>query len=92
MERKTSKRFFKSGAGEKPDVSREEIENLAVRATQALKAEFTGVDLLVDKNKLMIIEVNRSPQFQVFEKMTKVDVAKKIINYLTGKMIYCFIF
>jgi len=82
-EKKTSKRFLQSGEGEKPNVSRKEIESLAIKATQALKAEFTGVDLLADKDKLMIIEVNRSSQFQIFEKLTKVNVAEKLINYLT---------
>lgn len=83
MERKTSKRFLRSGEGEKPKVAKEKIEDLAIKATQALKAEFSGVDLLADKNKLMIIEVNRSPQFQIFEKLTKVNIAEKLINYLT---------
>lgn len=83
MERKTSKRFLKSGEGEKSEVSRKEIETLAIKATKIFQAEFTGVDLLADKNKLMIIEVNRSPQFQIFERLTKAKVAEKIIDYLT---------
>lgn len=83
MERKTSKRFIKSGEGERPKVAKKKIEDLAIKATQVFQAEFTGVDLLADKNKLLIIEVNRSPQFQIFEKLTRVDVANKLINYLT---------
>jgi len=83
MERKTSKRFIKSGEGRKPRVDRKKIESLAIKATNVFQAEFTGVDLLADKGKLMIIEVNRSPQFQIFEKLTKVDAAEKLINYLT---------
>lgn len=83
MERKTSKRFLKSREGEKPNVVKEKIEDLAIKATNVFQAEFAGVDLLADKDKLMIIEVNRSPQFQIFEKLTKIDVAEKVINYLT---------
>ena len=83
MERKTSKRFLKPREGEKPNVVKEKIEDLAIKATKVFQAEFTGVDLLADKEKLMIIEVNRSPQFQIFEKLTKVDIAEKLINYLT---------
>jgi len=83
MERKTSKRFLQSGEGEKQEVSRKEIGTLAIRATKVFQAEFTGVDLFADKGKLMIIEVNRSPQFQIFKKLTRVDVANKLINYLT---------
>lgn len=83
MERKTNKRFLQSGEGEKPSVVKEKIEALAIKATDVFQAEFTGVDLLADKDKLMIIEVNRSPQFQIFEKLTKVKVAEKLVNYLT---------
>lgn len=83
MERKTSKRFLQSREGGKPEVSRKEIETLAIRVAKVFRAEFTGVDLLADKRKLMIIEVNRSPQFQIFEKLTRVDVANRVINYLT---------
>lgn len=83
MERKTSKRFLKPREGEKPNIVKEKIEDLAVKATNVFQAEFAGVDLLADKKNLMIIEVNRSPQFQIFEKLTKVDVAEELINYLT---------
>lgn len=82
MERKTSEGFIKSGEGKRPKIDSKEIEDLAVRATQVFQAEMAGVDLLADKGKLMIIEVNRSPQFQIFEKRTKVDVARKVIGYL----------
>lgn len=83
MERKTSERFVKTGEGEKTKIVKSKIEALAIKAVQLFKAEMAGVDLLAEKNKLMIIEVNRSPQFQIFEKMTGADVAGKIINYLT---------
>lgn len=84
MERKTSERFVKTGEGRKPEVSKEEIKNLAIKATQLFKADITGVDLLAEKNKLMIIEVNRSPQFQIFDRLTKSNVALEVINYLTS--------
>ncbi len=83
MERKTSKRFLQSGEGEKPEINRKEIKTLAIKATKVFQAEFTGVDLFTDKNKLMIIEVNRSPQFRIFERLTKVKVAEELIDYLT---------
>lgn len=51
------------------------------------QAEFAGVDILVDKqNKPLIIEVNRSPQFQIFEKKTGIDVAGTLIEYLTERL------
>jgi len=85
MERKTSKRFLRVGEGEEPDISQKGIEELAIKVTRVFRAEFAGVDLLADKEKLMIIEVNRNPQFQVFEKLTSIDVGEKIIVYLEKK-------
>lgn len=84
MERKTSERFVKTEEGEEPKVARSKIETLAIKATQIFKAEMAGVDLLAEKNKLMVIEVNRSPQFQIFDKLTKSKVASQVIDYLTS--------
>lgn len=82
MERKTNERFLKLGEGRKPSVRKETIESLAIEASQVFQTELAGVDLLANRDKLMIIEVNRSPQFKIFEKLTKMKVAEKIIKYL----------
>ena len=73
-----------SGEGGKPEVNQDKIGDLALKAAKVFKAELAGVDLLADKDKLMIIEVNRSPQFRIYDKFCKVNVADKIINYLTS--------
>lgn len=83
MERETSKRFFKSGEGRRPSIAQKRIESLAIKAAQVFQAEFAGVDLLADREKLMVIEANRSPQFQIFEKLTRIKVAEEIIRHLT---------
>jgi glutathione synthase/RimK-type ligase-like ATP-grasp enzyme len=81
MRRRTNKKFFKKGF--EREVSEEKLGNLALKATRVLKAEFTGVDLLVnEKGEPLVIEVNRSPQFQIFEKRTKVNLAKELVKYL----------
>ncbi|HUV42454.1 MAG TPA: hypothetical protein VMY36_00940 [Patescibacteria group bacterium] len=84
MERKTNERFVNSEEGKGPEVDQNEIESLALKATKVFKVEFAGVDLLADKKRLMVIEVNRSPQFRVYDKLCKVNVADKIVNYLTS--------
>ncbi len=71
------------GASKKTALSaaiKEETE----KACRVLKVEIASVDMVIDKrtNKPVLIEVNEAPQFEVFEKRTKIDVARAIINYL----------
>lgn len=61
-------------------------EKLAVAATAAFNLEFCGVDLMKDKlGDWRVLEINRACQFEGFEKVTGVNVAKKTIDYLTGR-------
>jgi ribosomal protein S6--L-glutamate ligase len=54
---------------------------LAVKATQALGLDIGGVDLIRTKNGPLILEVNANPGFDYLEKVSGVDVAKKIIEF-----------
>ena len=60
------------------------IKEEAEKACRALKVEIASVDMVVNKrtNKPVVIEVNEAPQFEVFEKRTKIDVAQAIVGYL----------
>jgi len=65
-------------------VLKSEITDLAILAAQALNLEYAGVDIILDSNENpFIIELNNSPQFEGFERETGVNVAEKIIKYLT---------
>lgn len=62
-----------------------EVADLAKAAAIAFECEYAGVDLMQDnEGKWRILEVNRSCQFEGFEKATGDNVAKKIIEYLTS--------
>lgn len=57
--------------------------NLAISAAQAVQACFAGVDLLYDQSgKCHIIEVNAVPGWMAFQKITKIHVAERVIEYL----------
>jgi len=60
----------------------QEISTLSQKAAAVLKADFVGVDLLFYQNRWLILEVNRTPQFQIFEKRTKINIAARIIRFL----------
>lgn len=78
-----NKSIGKSVAVDLPD----DVIAEAEKAAKAVEVEITGTDLVRDSRngKVYIIEVNEAPQFKVFEKRTKINAAKKIMEYLKEK-------
>ncbi|NCN65586.1 MAG: RimK family alpha-L-glutamate ligase [Candidatus Altiarchaeum hamiconexum] len=62
----------------------DELKEISVKATKALKCKISGVDIIKDKenNGYRVLEVNCSPAFDRFQKATKIDVYKKVSDYL----------
>lgn len=65
----------------------EEVAKMAEAAARALQVEVAGTDLVVSKKtgEVYIIEVNEAPQFKVFEKRTKINAPRKILEYCVEK-------
>lgn len=64
----------------------EKMNDLSLRATQALNYEISGLDILEDaQGELFVIEVNIAPQWQVFKKVTGINPAIHIIDYALEK-------
>jgi glutathione synthase/RimK-type ligase-like ATP-grasp enzyme len=65
----------------------EAVVKTAEAAAKALQVEVAGTDLVVSKKtgEVYIIEVNEAPQFKVFEKRTKVNAPRKILEYCVYK-------
>jgi RimK family alpha-L-glutamate ligase len=85
MKRNVPKGDFRAnvslGAKATKIVVTEEMKTLALKATRLLGYEIAGVDLIEHLNKLYIIEVNATPQWQKFKEVTGSNPAKEIINY-----------
>ena len=64
-----------------------EVIKTAEAAAKALKVEVAGTDLVVSKNteEVYIIEVNEAPQFKVFERRTKINAPRMILEYCVNK-------
>jgi RimK family alpha-L-glutamate ligase len=62
-----------------------EIEETALKAAKLAGNEICGIDLGVTENGFFVIEANRSPGFEAFEKTCNLNVAKEIIEYLKEK-------
>lgn len=65
----------------------ENVVSVAEAAARALAVEVAGTDLVVSKKtgEVYIIEVNEAPQFSVFEKRTKVNAPRLILEYCVSK-------
>jgi glutathione synthase/RimK-type ligase-like ATP-grasp enzyme len=72
-------------------VGLKEIPEMVVRtaeaAARALQVEVAGTDLVISKKtgEVYIIEVNEAPQFKVFEKRTKINAPRMILEYCVNK-------
>ena len=61
------------------------LKSLSLKASEAVKGEIVGVDIMNDKEKLKVIEVNGTPQFRGVATATNINVAGKIIDYILDK-------
>ena len=59
----------------------DEYSRIATDAANALELGIAGVDLLQTKNGPVILEVNPSPGFEELESVTKINIAKVMIEY-----------
>jgi ribosomal protein S6--L-glutamate ligase len=62
----------------------EEIR-LALKATAICGLDVAGVDIIYGKNGPMLLEVNACPGFEALERVSGVDVAEKMIDFLRSK-------
>jgi len=62
------------------------LSSLAEKICQILSLEIAGIDFIKNKDKVYFIESNSSPQWQGFQKTTKVNVAGKIFDYFEKKI------
>jgi ribosomal protein S6--L-glutamate ligase len=65
----------------------EEQKKIALKCTEAVKADYAGVDILssADKKQNIVIEVNSSPGFEGFESGTGVNVARRLVEFCLSK-------
>lgn len=72
------------GSGEKFDLPYD-YENIAVSVARGLKMDICGVDLIEGPKGPVVIEVNVNAQFKELERVTRKNIAKKIMNYIKEK-------
>jgi len=65
-----------------------EVANLAVRAVEAVRMDYAGVDIIRDRNgNLQIIEVNSVPAWKGLQSVCGIDIAACLVEDLVGRYI-----
>ena len=64
-----------------------DVIGIAEKAAKVLGVEVAGTDIIrdIETGKVYIVEVNEAPQFKVFEKRTKINAARAILEYCKEK-------
>lgn len=76
--------YSAGGSVEKYDLASDsEAERLALETARLFECEYAGVDLMKDNaGKWCVLEINRSCQFEGFEKATGINVAHELLTFL----------
>ncbi|MBL7170145.1 MAG: lysine biosynthesis protein LysX [Candidatus Aenigmarchaeota archaeon] len=59
-----------------------ELEELSLKSAEAMGQGMFGVDIMEDNGNLVVHEVNHSFEFKNVQRVTGIDVAGKIVDYL----------
>ncbi len=90
MERRSRNGGFKSnislgGVGTPIDPPPEMAE-LALKAAKALRLDIAGIDILFDENGYRICEANSSPGFEGLEKVCRISVPDKVLDFVAARL------
>ncbi|MFX0078919.1 MAG: RimK family alpha-L-glutamate ligase [Candidatus Hermodarchaeota archaeon] len=75
----------RGGKPEKCPLSKD-LEQLAIKASKAMKMDFAGIDVLESETGLVVSEVNSAPNWSGLQKATGIDAAEEIIDYILLKL------
>jgi len=74
-------RFYRREMSEFP-----ECKEIAENAARVLRREFTAVDIRLKEGLPVVLEVNRQPDFEGFERATKFDVASEVVKHIKRRL------
>ncbi len=65
----------------------ENFKEIAIRASEALKLDYAGIDLGIDDDgNPMFLEANGNAFFTEIEKVTKINIAKEIVTMILSRL------
>lgn len=78
---------YSKGAEVTPVVLSSEMETFAIKAVQTIGLDYGGVDLMQAENdKTFVIEINSIPGWRGLQKITRLNMAEQIIDYVLLKI------
>jgi len=91
MKRTPAKGDFRSnihqGGSVRKVVITEKEKQMALNATRALGLKLAGIDIMRTRKGPLVLEVNSSPGFEGLEKITGLNIARKIVDFATTLII-----
>jgi len=69
------------GGTSKPCPVTRELEDVALKAAEAIGGGVLAVDCMESPEKILVHEINNTVEFRGLFSATRVDIAKKIIEY-----------
>ncbi|TFF95425.1 MAG: RimK family alpha-L-glutamate ligase [Promethearchaeota archaeon] len=76
-----------AGARSEPLELTEELKELAMKASHAVKTDIAGVDIIESENGYYVLEVNSIPGFTALQKVTDINLVEEIINFFLDETI-----
>jgi len=64
----------------------EEVKEIAIKASETLGLDYSGVDIVEGKEGPFIIEANAAPSWSALQKVTGINIADILVNYLVDKI------
>ena len=74
------------GGSMEPWTATPEQAEIAIRATEVLGLDFSGVDVMFGKDGPVVCEVNSNAHFKTTLECTGVNMAEEIMRYIAGKL------
>lgn len=62
----------------------DEIKELGIKAVKVMELDYSGVDIIETPNGPVILEVNGSPGWQGLNEASGLEIAEKIVKYVTN--------
>ncbi|MEM1586528.1 MAG: RimK family alpha-L-glutamate ligase [Candidatus Bathyarchaeia archaeon] len=63
-----------------------EIENLAIKASEVIGCEVSGIDILESDEGPFIVELNSQPGWRGLQSVTDINIASEIIDYVIARI------
>lgn len=63
-----------------------EMEEIAFKAAEAIRAKICAVDMIEDKDGVKVIEININPGIEEMERVTSINVGGKMIDFVKDEL------